>query len=280
MTHLPTDARDRGILALGQRMATREAAWLSALKLPGERQLLKGDLPKGFDDNLQGALLRLLEKQFRDAAAQAVGELMAFRRAYAVPMRAMPGEGWRMVADYYGFYLPRLTGIVREDLLRNVRATLQQGEAEGLDGNTLTERLGRVLAGFRRSRLSTIVRTEGTRAQSLARRHIGLLASESGYGPDYYIGSAILDDRTTRTCTFWHGKRWTPEQDQNGYNILWTPNHYNCRSMIRFGYEGMDDDLPAWNESLLARFEAIQREEFPKWDNKLIYVPDERLLVA
>lgn len=271
--------RERAILTLGARLNSRERAWLKTLRLVDPRAVVsRGDLPPGVGEALEHALGRLLREQYMSVAALSAGELSGARgRSYAAPA-ALPEESWRMVADYYAHYLPKLRGVVEQDLRERVRSALQAGERAGEDNATLADRLRGILDSFQRSRLWNIVRTEGTRAASLARRHVALLARESGYGPDYYIGSAILDDRTTHTCSFWHGHRWSLEEDAHGWSILHVPNHYQCRSLVRYGYKGLDDDVPEWTQQRVDQWIEIQRGEFPRWDNHLIYVPDEGLL--
>lgn len=169
------------------------------------------------------------------------------------------------LADEYRDYLVDVAGVAGEEASRRVNDSLEQSRLGGLSVNEAASRLGEVLQGFSRGRLRTIVRTEGTRVAAKTRRDIAMRALETGYGPDLFIFSAVLDNRTTHTCQYGHGHS-VPIESTEDWNLESSPFHYNCRSFMRFGYEGDEPDARPWTAEDWETFKGIQRREFPGWD--------------
>jgi SPP1 gp7 family putative phage head morphogenesis protein len=170
------------------------------------------------------------------------------------------------LADEYKDYLVDLAGVASEQVSQKVNESLEQARIDGLTVNQAADQLGDVLGGFTRGRLRTIVRTEGTRVASATRHDAAVRAVEAGWGPRWYLFSAILDDRVTRTCTFGHGHR-RDVQGEQPWEQAFPAFHYNCRSIYRFLF----DDSPEievtseWNPESWEEFRRIQAEEFPSW---------------
>lgn len=213
--------------------------------------------------------LDLAEEEHRKALAERPGG-----RSYSIK----PGElrsyvlGGRKrweVPMYYRTYLLQLVGIFSESLLRKAAETLQEGEESGDTVEDIALSLGDVLH-LAHPRLITIVRTEGTRVVAAARRDLAAEAIRAGMGPSWLIYSAILDDRVTHTCTFAHRHKRPANPDDPLWFILPPPNHYNCRSLERYGYPWREEDVavPDWTPETVALFLDIQRQEFPRWENR------------
>lgn len=257
------------VLHLGQTLEHLDRAALKA----ATRRFEQGGV-----GGLADTLIRYANAAYKAARAHARAEIAwgynRRKRSYALDPEEWPGYGWEL-ADYYRDYLSELAGVAERDLLERAQQTLEEGEREDPSPSAanLSDRLGQLFPSFRDSRLATIVRTEGTRVTSAARRDVGLEALLSRkYAPDYFIYSSILDGRTTHTCTFAHGHRRPLDMGSPLWDTIPPPNHYNCRAIETYGYEWDDQDRAAkeWTPAEVARFESIRREEFPYWEPRLL----------
>lgn len=122
----------------------------------------------------------------------------------------------------------QLTDFMREELLfslkngipfrETVKRIREKAEADWLE-----------MPFARPSRLETIVRTVTTEAYNQGRLVMARQPGMAQLVPAMQY-SAVLDDRTTPTCRFLHGKIFRiddPELDR-----LTPPNHYRCRSIL------------------------------------------------
>lgn len=219
-------------------------------------------------------LIRYAGAAYKLASDHARVELSLRHRSYAADL---PEEPWQL-SDYYKDYLVDLAGVADKDLLERTNQTLAAAERGDLattpDGgpanvgvDEVASALADVFNSFSRSRLHTIVRTEGTRVSSAARRDVAAAARPSGYGPDYLIFSAITDDRVTHTCGYAHRHKRTANPEDALWQRIPPPCHYNCRSLERYGYawDERDQALPDWTDQALREFEDIRAREFPGW---------------
>ena len=236
--------------------------------------------PQRFSRELEGILsgvyskaLDLAEEEHRKALASKPGRSYSLKpgemRSYVLGGR----KRWE-IPMYYRTYLLQLVGVFTESLLRKAGETLKEGEEAGGTVEDIALMLGSVL-DFAYPRLVTIVRTEGTRVVAAARRDLAAEAIKAGMGPQWMIYSAILDDRVTHICTFAHHHKRPADPNSPWWNILPPPNHYNCRSIERYGYLWREEDIliPDWTPGLVALFLQVQHEEFPRWENRPLPLP-------
>lgn len=214
---------------------------------------------------LQAGLVKAYGAHAR-LAAEEITEAWKKRpyRSYASFQVDVP-KRWEM-PQYYATYLMELAGIFLRSLLEAAQRRLQEGEERGMGVNDLADYLGEVLP-LGEARLKTIVRTEGTRVAAAARRDIAARAIKTGYGPQWLIYSAILDDRVTHTCHFAHRHKRPADPNHPYWRLLPPPNHYNCRSIERYGFSWIPEDVavPDWDPNTISAFLDIRSEEFPEW---------------
>ena len=171
------------------------------------------------------------------------------------------------LADEYRDYLVDLAGVAAQDAREKAQQILEDSARSGLSVNDAAEELGKFFSGFTQGRLRTIIRTESGRVMNKTRDDVLQRALENGTGPDYLLYSAILDDRTTNTCSFGDGY-YSPVESNGPWNQSILPAHWNCRSIRRFLYEG-DPELDTgrlWTDAAWSAYRAVQEREFPGWN--------------
>ena len=198
-------------------------------------------------------------------------ELDSRGRSYALPSPEDEEEddGYGEMADLYGEYFAHLAYTAHGALKGQILALLSEIERGGLTVKEGSIKLAQVLPGFTSGRLRTILRTEGTRVANAAREKLVAQYAEKGTGPDFYIFDAILDGRTTRSCNALDGYR-IPCPLEGIYQRLRPGLHFNCRSLLRFGYADEQEDLeaPLLTVELAEQMLIIRDEEFPGWDSQ------------
>lgn len=247
---------DRYAWALGDRVSEQLGELLSDLRRPQDaRTVLETGGARLIADGLA--------ETFNGAAMSAESELEALNRARG--RRAFVASGVReAVSDFYATYLPPLVGQWTARALAAVNAVIEQGEVEGKSTRAISADLARDFV-MPTGRAQNIVRTEGTRAVSLARRAVAARSIREARGPDWFIFKSLPDERRTMTCAASHNRRWRVERDRLEW---WPPLHYYCRSGVVFGWDGMPglDELPVMDELAAYRVREVQRTEFPDWD--------------
>lgn len=193
-------------------------------------------------------------------------------RSYASHSLGLP-KRWE-IPQYYRTYLMELAGVFLRSLIQAGMERLRQGEEQGMGVNDLADYLGEVLP-LGGARLRTIVRTEGTRVAAAARRDIAARALQVGYGPTWMIYSAILDDRVTHTCHYAHRHKRPADPSHPYWRLLPPPNHYNCRSVERYGFAWIpqDAEVPDWDPNTISAFLDIRADEFPEWEPRPLPPP-------
>jgi len=204
-----------------------------------------------------------------DAARQEIQEARDhLSRSYALPQEVLrpPNEDFKM-SDYYRQYLVELAGIVHQETLVQANMALERAEQAGEGVNTVADRLAEVLPDLALPRIKMIVRTEGTRVASAARRDLAVRAAKGGLGPHWLIYTSIMDDRVTETCSVAHNHKRPVDPSSPLWLEIPPPAHYNCRSMERYGFSWFPEDarVPDWDEGALALFRQTRAREFPKW---------------
>jgi len=266
---------DYHIKRLGKRLDTLDGKVV---------KMMSNIFEDGKDDLLGNVLINYVSTVHRVAIEEAKREIKAGRE----PIRSFfglrdflktPSYKEFKLSAYYRNYLMELAGVAKMAILQKAHQILAKGEDEGQPTNILASNLRQALVSVASWRLPVIVRTEGTRVASAARRDIGLAAAESGQGPHWLIYTAILDDRTTRTCTFAHNHKRPVDKSSPLWLEIPPPAHYNCRSMERYGFEWFEDDakVPDWTEEALRQLRQIRASEFPDWSPRPLPPPKEPL---
>jgi len=221
-------------------------------------------------------IISYAHEAYRTASEVAINEINEARsviRSYGLEDRRIerwlnpPSPTEFAISDYYYHYLMELAGVIHEETLSQANVTLAKAEKAGKGVNEAALDLKEVLKNLALNRLKTIVRTEGTRVASAARRDIALKAAEGGLGPHWLIYTSIMDDRTTHTCQVAHNHKRPVDPSSPLWLEIPPPAHYNCRSMERYGFRWFENDVatPDWDEMALREFRSVRQAEFPKW---------------
>ncbi len=168
------------------------------------------------------------------------------------------------LAEFYSRYIPVLAANMAARNFLNIQNIIRKGEADGLSEKEITDNIARTYIGLH-SNGRIIVRTEGTRAVSLARRAVAQRQAAQGNGPDFYIYRSLRDSRTTEVCKYLHNVYWDSDKDDFS---MWPPSHYFCRAGVIFGWNGMllSSDAPRkLRGPMLGNARAMQKEQFPDW---------------
>jgi SPP1 gp7 family putative phage head morphogenesis protein len=168
------------------------------------------------------------------------------------------------LAEFYSRYIPVMAANLSVRSFLNIQNTIRRGEAEGKSEKEIVEEISKTYSGVRGGG-RIIVRTEGTRAVSLARRAVAQRQAARGNAPDFYIYRSLMDTRTTKTCNALHNTYWSYEDDDFSY---WPPRHFSCRAGVVYGWNGMllsDSKMIPLTPSRRQKIRAIQQKEFPKW---------------
>lgn len=188
--------------------------------------------------------------------ARQIGELK--KKAAAVTLsdwhRVMPHDA----LDWIKGYVPKLVGVLEEDILRKVRDEVTAGMAQGKTADEVTAAVEAHVNGFAKHRVETIARTESMRAYSMG-AVITLRQTPDASGVEY---CSILDDRTTMECQERDGMRLRIDDPRVIYNT--PPLHPNCRSVL---IPILGDEVPGdWKgdpekaDLLATEHPTIQRE--------------------
>jgi len=156
---------------------------------------------------------------------------------------AAGGDGWEDVVprdalDWLRGYVPKLAGVLEEDVLRRVRDAI----SEAIEAGRTTEQAMELLreadatvGAFASHRVEAIVRTETMRGYNMGHL-IALRGAEGATGVEF---SAILDDRTSDACRAREGLRLRLDDPRLVANA--PPIHPNCRSVL---IPILDDEVP------------------------------------
>lgn len=130
---------------------------------------------------------------------------------------------------WYETYSVYLAGIYSEAILTKAEEIIQDAITEGLHNKDIVKLLqsSPEFEGFSEHRLTTITRTEGTKAYNKGRLE---QFKDTGKFVEAVQYSAVLDKRTTNLCKRLNGKIMSI--DNKLVNVYLPPNHFNCRSII------------------------------------------------
>ncbi len=270
---------DKHIKKLGKALDKLDDRAERAVRLiyEAEKYGLLGDMLVSYANKVYEEAYGAAQEEIRDARSI----LTSSGRSYALPQTGLDPvdpSAFRM-SDYYRTYLVELAGIVHQETLQKANMSLEKSEQAGEGVNQAAKRLEDVLPQLAVPRLKTIVRTEGTRVASAARRDLALRAAQAGLGPHWLIYTAIMDDRVTHTCSVAHNHKRPVDSSSPLWLEIPPPAHYNCRSMERYGFSWIAEDraVPDWDEAALAEFRAARLAEFPHWSPRSLPPPKENL---
>lgn len=226
-------------------------------------------LTKGFNasnvekvkNQLGLGIAKILKNAYRAAEAEmewGLEQSGGARRGFA-----MGGDFILRVSDFYSQYVPVLAGNLTIRSYSHILDIIKRGESLGMGESDLKKAVGDTFSS-ERGRGSIIIRTEGTRASSLARRAVGVNGFRNGRGPHFFIYKALRDGRTTKTCSETHNFYWPANADNLSY---WPPKHYYCRAGVVYGWEDSFEKkgLRLLTPQARSRLAGIQKKEFPYW---------------
>jgi len=203
-------------------------------------------------------------KDFGDARKVEVRHLTEFRKTWDKHLKKMGSEGAteakkelqkgeeqfqvttpetltrKESIDYIKNKSFQITNVESDFINNRVRMTLANAIRDGDSVKDVASEIGKIFdnygltefaegekpLGIKPARLNTIARTELADAFNVGQKTI----FEASDIVQAYQYSAVLDDRTTEFCAAQDGRIY--KTDDPYADLIWPPNHFNCRSLF------------------------------------------------